>query len=379
MTSVAAWFLLAIHGFATAVCGQPVETSIDGMIRGLDDSLFENRMQATRQLIAAGGPAIDPVADALNEAQPSLELQTRGLKILEQIARSDDQAARLRAEQALRTLAAKREGGLALRAAGSLSDLNYYQCQVAIKTLREAGAEVETAPIAIGRGFSIALLRLEIGRDWKGNADLFEEVQRFDQVNRIVLDHPDVDNRYLAALADFAFIQTIEIKRAKIDDAGVAELVGVDRIINVAVYHSPISDASINALGEIKAHNYALYGTRITAAGKEELIERAPASQVDIRRGGFLGIGGDNRAQIDSDEESKTVGFLVERVEPDSAADDAGIEIADIILSYDGKPVHSFFEIKDMIAENAVGETVDVELRRGDKEMKLKVTLKEWP
>ena len=382
--ALSALVLLVVHGFASPAWTQPPNAPparpFETLIEDLDNPRFETRMVATRQLVAAGGAAIDPVAQALHRGQPSLELQTRGLRILESIARTDDPMVGIRAEQALRSLAVVEIGGLARRAAGSLYKLQLHYCEIAAKKLSDAGAVVETSPVVNRQGPPLSIYRLTLGSEWKGDAEIFAEVQRFEEISLIHFDHPDINNDYLKPLGNLDTIVSLEIKRANIDDAGIAMLSELERVVRIEIYHTPISDASVEALSNFKAHTYLLYGTKITAAGKADLIRRAPAARVDVRRGGFLGIGGGDRDPVNvPGEEPKSVGFTVAEVEPNSAAEAAGIRPNDVILSYDGKAVGSFLEIKDMIAENAVGDTVEVILMRNEKKKTVKVTLREWP
>jgi S1-C subfamily serine protease len=59
----------------------------------------------------------------------------------------------------------------------------------------------------------------------------------------------------------------------------------------------------------------------------------------------------------------------------DSPAQVAGIEIDDIILSFNGKPVMNQSELMRYIGEADAGAVVPIEIRRGDDEISLQVTL----
>ncbi len=75
----------------------------------------------------------------------------------------------------------------------------------------------------------------------------------------------------------------------------------------------------------------------------------------------------------------KPVGALVARVLPDSPAEEAGIEVGDIIVEYDGKPVGSSANLPPMVGVTKVGSQVKVKIIRNGKPRTLKVTVSELP
>jgi serine protease Do len=68
-------------------------------------------------------------------------------------------------------------------------------------------------------------------------------------------------------------------------------------------------------------------------------------------------------------------GALVNEIIKDSPAERAGIESGDIILQYDGKPVHEMTELPRMVADTPVGKKVVVKLLRDRKEKSVTVTI----
>ena len=59
----------------------------------------------------------------------------------------------------------------------------------------------------------------------------------------------------------------------------------------------------------------------------------------------------------------------------DSPAKDAGIEIGDVILSFNGKPVMNQSELMRFIGDADAGAVVPVDVRRGDETISMQVTL----
>jgi serine protease Do len=68
-------------------------------------------------------------------------------------------------------------------------------------------------------------------------------------------------------------------------------------------------------------------------------------------------------------------GALVSNVAPGKPADDAGIEQADVIVEFDGKPIDSFDDLPRVVAETPVDKQVDVVVMRDGKRKTLRPTI----
>src|SRR5205814_3832017 len=70
-------------------------------------------------------------------------------------------------------------------------------------------------------------------------------------------------------------------------------------------------------------------------------------------------------------------GALIGSVTPGSAADHAGLKRGDVILSFNGQPVHDTNTLRNRVAEAAPGSTADVTISRDGKEKHVSVKLDE--
>lgn len=76
---------------------------------------------------------------------------------------------------------------------------------------------------------------------------------------------------------------------------------------------------------------------------------------------------------------SKPVGALVTRVLPDSPAEDAGIQVGDVIIEYDGKEVPSSANLPPLVGMTKLDKSAKVKLIRNGKQMVLGVKIGELP
>ena len=75
----------------------------------------------------------------------------------------------------------------------------------------------------------------------------------------------------------------------------------------------------------------------------------------------------------------KPTGALVASVTEDSPAEAAGIEVGDVILSFDGNKVENMRGLPRLVAQTPIGKTVEVEILRNEKKRILNVPLGRLP
>ncbi len=72
-------------------------------------------------------------------------------------------------------------------------------------------------------------------------------------------------------------------------------------------------------------------------------------------------------------------GIYIGNIEKGSPAGKAGMKKGDVLLEIDGKPVETMMQLKMILYNKGVGETITVKVLRGKKELELKIKLEEIP
>jgi hypothetical protein len=374
-----ALLLCGVFLFCFSAWGQNAATDLDvthELIRQLDANEYESRMEATRALIAMGESVIDPLVIAL-ETSAGLEVQSRGLEVLERLAREDSRLLGGRAHGALQAIAADDRSSLARRAAVKLDRLKIHRRDQAVERLKSAGAVIQLGAVQprTGGPQRMGIQKIVIGAEWKGTSDDIQWLALIGELHEVVLDGPKINNDYLRPLAELKTIYKLKIKRASVNDDGIRLLASLPRLNEFRIYHTPLTDAAVDDLAKVPALSMHIYGTRITKRGHDALSNALPeACVLDYRRGGFLGVGPSSLG-----DPADVTGFFVGRVEPNAAAQRAGLRQGDIIVKYDGVLVRQFNDVRDLIAQNKVEEEVEVEFIRNGKKQKTTITLGEWP
>ncbi len=133
--------------------------------------------------------------------------------------------------------------------------------------------------------------------------------------------------------------------------------------------------ALINLRGELVGINTAILGPN---GGNVGIGFAIPSNMVDnlvkqiiefgeVRRGklGIYGRSVNGEIAKALELESSQGGFI-EQVEPNSAADDAGIEAGDVIVKVNGKPVKTFAQIRGKIGSIGAGKNVELSVIKKD-------------
>ena len=353
-----------------ALCAEPETQSATAQevrkwVRNLNSDRFIEREVATAKLIEAGAQSVAPLVSALTEN--NLEVTTRAVYVLRELALSLDPKAESAARAALKKMAEPRVTAAARRARETLVTLDILRQDRALAELKKLGAVVKDQQSAMVFGV-VQQYTIEIGDAWRGQAKDLSRLSWLKDVGGLILDGPKVTDQWLEHVPKSGGPLVLTIKQAKITDQGIKHLVGVKNLQVLSLLYVPISDKSVPALQQVAvAGKIRIYGSRMTRAGAERLQQALAGTEVDFRLGAFLGVGCQSGEQ----------GCVVYTVRPGTAAAKVGLLPQDVIYEYDGQKVTEFEVLTALISEDQSGDTVTIKILRGDEKKELRVTLGE--
>lgn len=335
-------------------------------VADLDSDRFIDREVATEKLISAGAVAVGPVAEAA--ASNNLEVTTRGMYILQELALSVDPETEEAAHNALEKMAESRGTPTGRRAAAALAKLDAIRHERALDELKKLGAKVGT--VSSQFGMPVAQRRLiEFDEHWRGEDKDLARLGWLRGVDELVFQGPHVNDEWLKYVPMVTGLDTLTIKRAEISDKGIKHLTGIKTLKTLALWYLPITDGSVQTLKELKGFEaMKIYGCQITTAGAEELERALTETDVDYRWGAFLGVA------CHQDQPQ----CVVYRVTANSAAQKAGLMAGDVVYEYEGKRVGNFESLTALISKNRPGDKVTMKIIRNDKKLTKELTLGEW-
>ena len=183
---------------------------------------------------------------------------------------------------------------------------------------------------------------------------------------RTVLNNPNI-RRMQQSTGELRFLKLSQ-KWTGGDD-GLKHVNDLQSLHKLSVYHKDVTDAGIGHLTDLSSvARIELYGTKVTAEGAAELRKRLPHAIVEVRGGAQLGI--------ECSVSAKRA--VIRRIEPNSAANTAGLVQGDVITAFNQKPVTDFTGLTAMIAACEPGQKVQVRVLRGSKTVDKTAVLGLW-
>lgn len=367
MSAVAA--LLAAEPPARSPAKTPptcTREQIDQWVRDLNSDRFVERELATEKLIAAGPAAVRPLAEALQGN--NLEVTTRGIVILQELALAAEPEAESAARTTLQQVAEPRFTSAARRAAEALVKLDAIREERALAELKRLGASVGHEPVEFGVQMTDRYT-LVFGDKWRGEEQDLVRLRYLHDVGELIFEGPQVTDGWLKHLPAVHGIAHLTVKRASITDAGVQHLKSLRNLQMLSLMYVPIGDPAVDVLTQLQGvGTLRVFGTNVSRPAAERLQQALVGTKVDVRFGGFLGIGCQPAQE----------GCVIYTVRPNSAAEKGGLLPNDILYEYEGQKVNDFEVLTALIAKNKAGDTITLKIIRGDERLAKKVTLGEW-
>jgi membrane-associated protease RseP (regulator of RpoE activity) len=164
-----------------------------------------------------------------------------------------------------------------------------------------------------------------------------------------------INDNYLSMASGKRGLEAVIDTRWKGSTEDLRLLPRLRNLRHVGIHGLKIDPPTLALLGRLRSlENIQLYGTGVTDEAVAALAARFPNAEIDVRKGGKLGVGG-----------QRIVGpCQITQVVAGSAADRAGLQIGDVVLSMDGVAVKNFEGLTEYVGRHGPGESIEVEVER---------------
>lgn len=179
----------------------------------------------------------------------------------------------------------------------------------------------------------------------------------------------------------------VSAKARSLGANGIESFIQTDAAIN----SGNSGGALVNERGELVGINAMLYSQTGSYSGYGFAIPTSIMNKVvaDLKVYGtvqraILGVQGIDVSNWIDSEKAKgndpdldvVEGVYIDKVTDASAAEEAGLEKGDVVTEFDGKHVSKMSELQEAIAQHRPGDKVSITYKRGKKEHKINVTLR---
>ncbi len=280
-----------------AVDGAEKDERVSRAIDQLGADQYADRESASSQLATMGIIAIEQLVQAARGNDS--EVAARAVDALRAMLRQDDSQLSNKAEAALESIAEQGNLAVAQQAEVALDFFDAAQAVSARKKLEELGALFSDT--------GLSGLRLEIAEDWKGDSRSLKLVTRLQKVVHLSL---------------------FGLQLTEKDAVTLGRLRGIERL--------------------------DLYGVGLSDAAIQQLKQRLKETEIDIRKGGKLGIAGmPLQGQC-----------VIAGIQPGSSAEKAGLLPQDVITEINGTVISDFGACTRIIGEHRPGEEISMVIER---------------
>jgi hypothetical protein len=289
---------------AVPAAAPPAATAgeIKEWIGQLGSDQFAQREAASRSLVAAGLPALGPLAAAIQG--DDFEVATRAMEILRGFLEGEDETLAAAAEKLAESIAEGPDSPISSLAIAMLDFHHLGMVEAAREKLESLGAIVTDGFIPTGSRGTIVVLN----SSWRGTSDDLRLIARLRGVVQVGLRGVKIDEKALGILGRLRGVESLQF-----------------------------------------------YGTGVSDEALAALAAKLPDAEIDFRKGGKLGVGG-----------QPNIGpCQINQVQDGSAADKAGLEVGDIVLKIDGEAVLNFEALTEKVSRRGPGEKLELEVERG--------------
>jgi hypothetical protein len=333
--------LLLTLGSPPVAAQESSAEAIQGWIGQLGAEQFAERESASRSLAAAGPAALGPLAEAARGGD--LEVASRAIDVirgyLDPPAAAGEGAKKGEGEET-----GEETGEQPAADAPVESSLENSSRDVALaleaERLLETLAEGPPGPVP-----QIAATALEFHQ-----LGMHEAAQ-----DRLQALGAKINDNYLSMASGKRGLEAVIDTRWKGSPEDLRLLPRLRNLRHVGIHGLKIDAQTLALLGRLRSlENIQLYGTGVSDEAVAALAARFPNAEIDVRKGGKLGVGG-----------QRIVGpCQITQVVAGSAADRAGLQIGDVVLSMDGVAVKNFEGLTEYVGRHGPGESIEVEIER---------------
>ncbi len=331
----------------------------------LDSPEFRARELAFWRMQQYPAAAIELIARSTPNA--SVNSASQQIALLDQFLMHSDSAIKSAAYDTLKSFSLTGTTSLASMAASSVKVIEDALERQAFEILSHAGANVGYLDININGSKRITqaeLFGVEIKPGmYTGSRESLTWIRYLKSANIVSLEGEFASAEMLALVAQMPKVKKVLLRgtfirqghyETQLKPEDFLILKELPEIEHFEIKYMSIDDSFVPALCQLPiTQSMRLFGTGISEQGKNEIAKHLDGLEIYRGNGGFLGIGSEVFGPV-----------RVTSIQQNSAAENAGFELGDIITEIQGVPIKNFAALRATIGNFAPNEMLLIKLNR---------------
>ncbi|MCY3005889.1 MAG: PDZ domain-containing protein [Planctomycetota bacterium] len=351
----AAVFLAMTLACPLPACAQtnepPSSQQIQNWVEQLDDDRFAVREVAQRQLsrhLSSILPSLIELAESPQSKSSDALLQFLGFVSQDALSEQGKTA-----YESLNRIAAERTTQKAILAQKILESVSVQMREQALDRLERVGVVVADRHLSVLTQLRDVKNALVIDDRFLGTQDDLAMLPWLFDVQFVKLEGTLVTRQMVEYVVKMPQLRSLQIIETNLQSQDLRPLISAPDMDLIEILYSPVDDQAIDILAQVPIFgDLQLFGTEVSAAGAESLIEKIETANVFVGRGGFLGI------------TCEPSSLVIQESIPEGPASKAGIRMYDKLKKINGVPIQNFEDLRKQLAKSAAGESVLVEYDR---------------
>lgn len=321
-------------------------------ISRLNDSSYRVRMTARSVIEQHPNAALEVISEEIHRVDSIVGIQL--VDMLSGLALHSDLTISSKAIHLLNSLA-NEATSIGRGASNSLKAIADLQEEKAIEVLTHYGASIGPQDFSLNGRLEMypSRLGLVINDNFSGSDSEVERIRFLKSVEVIYLRGKKVSAAAIEAVSSLKQIKAIRLHGLELKPEQLLLFKDLRVLEHLGLSYIPMDDSCVPIITQLPiTESIRLYGTKVTTAGKQQLMAHFNGLEVFLGSGGFLGISSISNSTV------------VDRVTEGSAAHLAGIRSRDKILAINNIQVKTFEQLRAELGKYQAGDEVEIAIER---------------
>ena len=202
--------------------------------------------------------------------------------------------------------------------------------------------------------------------------DQWPKIKWQPRYTQIAFQETKITQSLVESLSEVPSLTQLTLQQCELENQSLDPLKKLKKILVLQLIGMTIDSQTFKSIRELRTlSSLRLSAVKFEKEDYDGLVASRPRLEIQFTAKAFLGVRGPINVGVD------TPGCEISDVIAGSGAEEAGLQIGDVIEEVNGSEVARFEELRVHIAQKLPGEKLKLKLRRGKESLMIDVTLKD--